>query len=136
MFETDFNKILQQVDAIDPIEYGKTRNYIDGAVTKLSPYISRGVISTKYIARKVLGKGYKPYQIESFLKELAWRDYFQQVWLALEDDINKDIKQAQPNVVNQQIATVIVDAKTGIDAIDNGIQDLYDTGYMHNHLPM
>ena len=136
MFETDFNKILQQVDAIDPIEYGKTRNYIDGAVTKLSPYISRGVISTKYIARKVLSKGYKTYQIESFLKELAWRDYFQQVWLALEDDINKDIKQAQPNVVNQQIATAFVDAKTGIDAIDNGIQDLYETGYMHNHLRM
>ena len=99
MFETDFNKILQQVDAIDPIEYGKTRNYIDGAVTKLSPYISRGVISTKYIARKVLGKGYKPYQIESFLKELAWRDYFQQVWLCLLYVFINIIFKSQPHLL-------------------------------------
>jgi deoxyribodipyrimidine photo-lyase len=136
MFETEFNKILEQIDAINPIEYGKTRNYIDGAVTKLSPYISRGVISTKLIATKVLSKGYKPKEIDLFLKELAWRDYFQQVWLALNDCIDKDIKQPQPNVANHQIASAIVNANTSIDAIDNGIKALYETGYIHNHLRM
>lgn len=136
MFTTSYQEILKQIDAIDLIEYGKTRNYINGAVTKLSPYISRGVISTKQIAEKVLNKGYKPYAIDSFLKELAWRDYFQQIWLELGDDINKDIKQPQPNLGNTFISKAIVDAATSIEAIDKGINDLYATGYIHNHLRM
>ncbi len=136
MFSTSYQDILKQIDAIDPIEYGKTRNYIDGAVTKLSPFISRGVISTKLVAETILSKGYQPKQIDSFLKELAWRDYFQQVWIALGDDINNDVKQPQPNVDNTSIANAIVETATSIEAIDKGISELYATGYMHNHLRM
>ena len=66
MFSSDYEDILQDIDAIDPMQYGRTRNYTNGAVTKLSPYISRGVISTKQVATAVLRKGYKPYQIEKF----------------------------------------------------------------------
>lgn len=136
MFAVNYSEIISQIEVIDPIRYGKTRNYIDGAVTKLSPYIARGVISTRQVALSVLSRGFKPYEIESFLKELAWRDYFQQVWIALKDEIDQDIKQAQSNVANYQIASNIVEAKTGIQAIDEGIRNLYHTGYMHNHLRM
>ena len=43
---TDFQKIIDIVENIDISNYSKNRNFIDGSVTKLSPYISRGVIST------------------------------------------------------------------------------------------
>ena len=43
---TDFQKIFDLVENIDISNYSKNRNFIDGSVTKLSPYISRGVIST------------------------------------------------------------------------------------------
>ena len=46
---TDFQKIFDLVENIDISNYSKNRNFIDGSVTKLSPYISRGVISTKFI---------------------------------------------------------------------------------------
>jgi deoxyribodipyrimidine photo-lyase len=136
MFSTSYQDILEKIDAIDPIEYGKTRNYIDGAVTKLSPYISRGIISTKQVAEVALKKGFKPYAIDSFLKELAWRDYFQQTWIALGDDIHSDIKQPQPDVCNTVISKSIVDATTSVVAIDTAITELYATGYMHNHIRM
>ena len=135
-FTTDINEIIDSIDKIDPIKYGKTRNHLDGAVTKLSPYISRGVISTKQLAASVLAKKYKPYEIEIFLKELAWRDYFQQVWIALKEDINKDIKHNQPNCYNTKISSAIANAKTGIKAIDTSIHSLYETGYIHNHSRM
>lgn len=136
MFTSNYSAIIHLIDSIDPIQYGKTRNYIDGAVTKLSPYISRGVISTQQVARAVLSKGYKPYQIESFLKELAWRDYFQQVWIAKGNDIDTDLKQTQPKVSNNKIPSSIVKHQTGIEAIDKQIETLYATGYMHNHTRM
>ena len=54
LFPTDYNQILQKIDQVDPIQYGKSRNYMDGAVTYLSPYLSRGVISTKQVLKHVL----------------------------------------------------------------------------------
>ena len=133
-FDTSYNAILEKIDTIDPVKYGRTRNYIDGAVTYLSPYISRGVISTKQILEIVLKKGYKIYQIENFVKELCWRDYFQRV--AQEKDLNTEIKQAQSPVSNHEIPSNILDANTGINSIDDAITTLYQTGYMHNHCRM
>jgi deoxyribodipyrimidine photo-lyase len=54
MFPLAYAEILQRIRAIDPVKYGSTRNYINGAVTYLSPYISRGIISTKLILSEVL----------------------------------------------------------------------------------
>ncbi len=135
-FETGYDAIIAQVHQIDPIAYGRSRNYLDGAVTRLSPYISRGVISTKQIAEIVLAKGYDLDQIERFLQELAWRDYFQRVWMALGDDINNDIKQPQPNVEHNGIPEALTNANTRITAVDRGIHDLKTDGYLHNHLRM
>ena len=45
---TKYDEIVKiKLDLINPIRYSKDRNFIDGSVSKLSPYISRGVISTK-----------------------------------------------------------------------------------------
>lgn len=136
MFTTRPDEIGKLIEAIDPIRYAKTRNYLDGAVTRLSPYISRGVISTRQVAKAVLSKGYTPHEAESFLQELAWRDYFQQVWIALGDKIDTDIRQAQSNVRSHEVPVSLITHTTGIDAVDEGIQQLYKTGYMHNHMRM
>ncbi len=135
-FTTDFEEILDQVELIDPVAYGKTRNFIDGAVTRLSPYISRGVISTKYVLHRTLERGFHPAKIEKFIQELAWRDYWQQNWIAKGNDINRDLRRIQSPVSNHGMPTSVLDADTGVEGIDNGIQELYETGYMHNHVRM
>ena len=66
-FATDYKTILERIDAIDPLKYGKTRNFVDGDVSYLSPYISRGVISTKQVLDHVMSKGYTILKIESFV---------------------------------------------------------------------
>ena len=133
-FPTDLSSIQQHLQQIDPLNYGKTRNYTDGAVTRLSPYISRGVLSTKQVMEHVLAQGHKPWQVQKFMQELAWRDYWQRIWQ--EKDIDQDLKREQPEVSNQGIAEALLNAATGIEAIDAAIEELYQTGYMHNHLRM
>ena len=133
-FETDYKTILNKIDHIDPIEYAKTRNYVDGSVSYLSPYISRGVISTKQILNTLVKKGYKIKEIESFVKELCWRDYFQRV--AQEKDLTIEIKNVQSPILNYSIPANFLKAATGIDGIDQAIQQLYKYGYMHNHCRM
>lgn len=135
-FHTDIDSILERVNAIKPEVYGRTRNYVNGAVTYLSPYISRGVISTKFVLNSVLERGYDPKRIEKFIQELTWRDYWQRVWIARENEINNDIKNTQEGVFNNEMPTALVVAKTGITAIDSAIVDFYKTGYLHNHVRM
>jgi deoxyribodipyrimidine photo-lyase len=133
-FETSYEVIQDLITCIDPVEYAKTRNYVNGAVTYLSPYISRGVISTNQVLEEVLKKGYALREMESFVKELCWRDYFQRV--GQEKDLNSAIKQDQTTVLNSGIPVSILNATTGIAGVDQAIQHLYRTGYMHNHCRM
>ena len=135
-FPTSYSEILKRIDEIDPIEYARSRNYLNGSVTYLSPYISRGIISTKKILEILLEKGYTTEQLQKFTQELAWREYFQRVWQHLEDDIFDDIRRNHTGIKNRQLPAALVDAATGIEAIDTGINKLYETGYMHNHLRM
>ena len=55
---TNYNEIINKLDTINPIRYAKDRNFVNGSVTKLSPYISRGIISTKSVFDFFLEKGY------------------------------------------------------------------------------
>jgi deoxyribodipyrimidine photo-lyase len=81
-------------------------------------------------------KQYNFSKIEKFIQELCWRDYWQLVWKENIDLINHDLKREQTDVRNHQIASSICGANTGIQAIDNAISALYETGYMHNHVRM
>ncbi|MGB5202937.1 MAG: FAD-binding domain-containing protein [Eudoraea sp.] len=135
-FPTTFEAILERIATIDPVAYGPSRNYLDGAVSYLSPYISRGVISTKFVYQELLKRGFHPGSILKFVQELAWRDYWQLVWIAKGDAINQDLKQLQVPVITKGISMALPGADTGIEAIDNAIDQFYKTGYLHNHLRM
>ncbi len=136
LFPTAYDSIVERINNIDPIKYAKTRNFINGDITYLSPYLSRGVISVQQIKESVLQKGYKAYQIEKFLQELTWREYYQRVWQVKKENIFSDLKQDQPDFLHHQIPTAIVNAATGIESIDAHINTFYKTGYLHNHIRM
>ena len=57
---TDYKQVLNKLDQIKPVQYAKNRNFIDGSVSKLSPYISRGVLSTKQVLDHLLKNGFEP----------------------------------------------------------------------------
>lgn len=135
-FPTDIQSIKSRIEKIDPVGYGITRNYLNGKVTYLSPYISRGVLSTRQIAQHVMQLDYQPHQILRLIQELAWRDYFQRVWQQLGDDIFEDIRMNRTAIRSHKIPKAILGGTTGIEAVDQGIQSLLQTGYMHNHLRM
>lgn len=136
IFSTEYDDIIASIHKVDPIAYGRTRNYINGAVSALSPYISRGVISTHQVMTHLLQKGYKLYQIEKYLQELAWRDYFQRVAMERPNLLTQDLKNPQPRADHSDMPLSVMEAHTGIEALDAAIQGLYDTGYMHNHCRM
>lgn len=70
------------------------------------------------------------------MQELAWRDFFQNVWKIEGDRIFSDLKQLQENVENNGIPTAILKGETGITILDDAVKTLFETGYLHNHLRM
>lgn len=146
MFPTNMTAIIDRIAEIDPAKYASSRNYADGAITYLSPYISRGVISTKQIYDAINARYLETENApliekqrktaEKIVQELAWRDYWQQVWIAKGNGIHTDLKNEQIDVANHELPKAINDASTGIDAVDEAIKNFYKTGYMHNHMRM
>jgi deoxyribodipyrimidine photo-lyase len=134
-FPTSFESILARIELVNPLKYASTRNYVDGSVSYLSPYISRGVISVNDVKKQIL-KQYSATQSEKFLQELAWREYWQRVWQSKGDFILQDLKHPQQQVQHKQMIKNIAEAATGIEALDKNIELMFDTGYMHNHVRM
>ena len=129
------NYLYNKIDKIDVVQYGQTRNYLSGAVTRLSPYISRGVISHTDIASRILNR-YSVQESRPFLYQLAWREYFQKMWFKHGDKIFTDWYQSQQPVERSGISESVMKGKTGIEILDAAISGLYNTGYMHNHVRM
>ena len=118
------------------MKYASTRNFKNGAVTRLSPYISRGVISTFDVYKQVKTLNLKWFEVERLVQELAWREFFQNVWTHKNDKIFSDVKNPQINAENSGIPTAVFNANTGIDVLDDAVKELYNSGYIHNHLRM
>jgi deoxyribodipyrimidine photo-lyase len=130
-----YEEILAFIDDFNPITYSKTRNHLQGAVSRLSPYITRGVISLPTIRERILQK-YSAHDAQKFIQELAWREYFQKVYGAKGKNIFSDLRFSRNDWRHHEVVTAIANAHTGISAVDQTLKELMETGYMHNHARM
>ena len=90
MFETNYNSVLEKIEKFEIHDYARTRNFHNGHVSMLSPYLSRGLITVSFLIDFYSNKGLRYNQIYKFLQELAWREYFQTNWFLKKEDINLD----------------------------------------------
>ncbi len=122
---------------MQPDEYARTRNALDGAVTRLSPYITHGLLSLREVYAAVHAR--RPLDAQHKLVfELGWRAYYRHVWSHLGDDIHHSLHAGlMPDVAYQSdMPADVLEARTGIPAIDMAVRELYETGYLHNHARM
>ena len=74
--------LITRLGCIDPRRYDKTRNYLNGGVTWLSPFVTCGILSTQQIADVVL-REYNAKICYRLLFELGWREFFHRTWQAM-----------------------------------------------------
>lgn len=130
----------ERLRAIEPKKYGRTRNYLDGAVTRLSPYIRHGVLTLDAVRNAALARAERPAQIEKFIQELGWRDYWQRIYRRHPERIWEDAEPYKTGYRAEDYAAElprdIAAGATGVACIDQFIATLLDTGYLHNHARM
>ena len=134
MNTTLYQEALNALTSIDPAKYEANRNYEDGS-TRLSVYITRGMLTLPQI-RDHLDAHFSNSQNYKLIYELAWREYWQREWLIRGDAVFNDIKRDQEGVESSDIPLGVINGETGVLALDKGIQQLYETGYIHNHMRM
>ena len=135
LFPPSRAEAIARARAIDPQQYARTRNYLNGAVSRLSPYLTHGLIDTQTVMQLVAEQHSLGWD-DKFAFELGWREYFSHVWSRLGDDIDRP--QCAPPAPDyaETLPADIVRANTGVPIIDQQIQELYATGYLHNHARM
>ena len=138
-FEPTFASAHDRAALINPSQYARTRNALDGQVTGLSPYLTHGIISLADVARTVCAKHRLGYN-DKLVFELGWREFFHHVWesVAQPDAILQDMRPA--NVWRgryaAQLPADIREGRTGVPCVDAAVHQLYTTGYLHNHARM
>lgn len=125
---------------IDPINYGSTRNYGDGKVTRLSPYIHHGILSLNEVRNYALTQCSQPQQVIKFIQELAWRDFWQRVAAQHPEWLWANVEPYKTGFKDEDYADFlpndIATGETGIACLDAFIKELITTGYIHNHARM
>jgi deoxyribodipyrimidine photo-lyase len=125
-----------RITLIKPRAYASTRNFLNGAVTRLSPYLTHGFVSLADVAPAIEAK-YPAEECEKLLMEFGWREFFQHVWRHLGDGVLRDVKPGLNGVnYSPDFPVDIAEARTGISVIDHAVRELYATGYLHNHARM
>jgi deoxyribodipyrimidine photo-lyase len=126
-----------RIAAVRPADYARSRNFIHGAVTGLSPYITHGLVSLPQVLAGVLQK--QPLAVShKFVFELGWRAYFRHVWQHQGAGILQSLHEGVlPDAAyTRTLPDDIQQARTGVPAIDCAIRSLYATGMLHNHARM
>ena len=136
-FEPSAQAARARLAEVRPEAYAQTRNALDGAVTGLSPYITHGLLSLRDVYVDV----YARYPLDTkhkFVFELGWRAYYRHVWAHLGEHIHKSLHPGllPDDAYLAELPTDVVEARTGIAAIDLAVIELYATGYLHNHARM
>ncbi|MDH4479260.1 MAG: FAD-binding domain-containing protein [Rhodoferax sp.] len=123
--------------AVDPAAYARSRNHLEGAVTRLSPYLTHGLLTLPEAYQAIHAR--TPLEPQGKLVfEFGWREYHHHVWAHLGDRIHASLHAGLHDDASYSadVPEDVRQAATGIPAIDTAVRTLYATGYLHNHARM
>lgn len=123
-----------RIAAIDPRAYARTRNALDGAVSRLSPYITHGLVTLPEVRAGVAARQALTMH-DKFVFELGWREYFRHVWAQRGDGIFASLHPGPlpDRTYGWELPADVAAAATGVPVIDQAVRTLYATGLLHNH---
>ena len=122
--------------ALNPQAYAKTRNHLQGAVSRISPYLTHGFLGLQEAVAGVRSHS-RLEATDKLFAEFAWRSFFHHVWEWAGDGIFKDMRPGLPGIrYRSELPADIREGRTGLAVIDQAVAALYETGYLHNHARM
>lgn len=130
----------QTLARVDPPAYERSRNFLSGAVTRLSAYLRHGVLTLAEARDAALDQARDPREAGKLINEFAWRDYWQRLYFQLGEGIWQDREAYKTGYAardyDQELPPDIPSGTTTLVCIDSFAHQLAETGYLHNHARM
>ncbi len=123
-------------------QYDEGRNFpSQPLVSRLSPHLHFGEISPATVWNRIAEQGGA---VETYLKELVWRDYAQNVIVQFPqyggESYAEKMRHFPWRDMDDRDVRADFDAwcqgRTGYPIVDAGMRELWDTGWMHNRVRM
>lgn len=126
-----------RIAAVRPADYARSRNALDGAVSRLSPYVTHGFVTLPEVLEGVRA-GHRLAHDHKFVYELGWREYFHHVWTHRGEGILRSLRDGPlpERAYARELPDDILRGATGVPAVDMAVRTLYATGWLHNHARM
>ncbi len=125
---------------IHPESYARSRNFLDGDVSRLSPYLRHGVLHLAEVRDHALQVVRRAEEAEKFISELGWRDYWQRLYAVLGDDVWLDREPYKTgwgaDEYAEELPAEVIAGATGLACMDGFSSEMRTTGYLHNHARM
>ncbi|CDW94769.1 MULTISPECIES: FAD-binding domain-containing protein [unclassified Thiomonas] len=137
LFEPTLAAAQRRLAAVRPADYARSRNHLEGHVTRLSPYLTHGFLGLRDVVQHLSMRHGLGLQ-DKLLQELGWRAFFQQVWRHEGSGI---LQSQHPGPLPDRayapaLPADLREGRTGVPVIDQAVRALYATGYLHNHARM
>jgi deoxyribodipyrimidine photo-lyase len=121
-------------------DYGVARNLpSEDGTSRLSPHLHFGEVSPRQVWHRTADAGGS---VRTYLGELGWRDYAQNVILQFPDYGGKNARDAFDALPWRSGKAAAADlrawqrGRTGYPIVDAGMRQLWATGWMHNRVRM
>jgi deoxyribodipyrimidine photo-lyase len=136
-FEPTDEAVQARLHAIRPQDYARRRNHLDGAVTRLSPYLTHGFLTLSQLSAH-LRHHHGLHDQHKLVYELGWRAYFRHVWQWEGDGILRALHPGPlpDEAYASELPADIRQARTGLPVIDRAVAMLVEHGWLHNHARM
>ena len=126
---------LEKFNSFNPALYAKTRNFLNGQISRLSAHIKYGIITNKELYQYIREK-YNFVESEKFIQELAWRDFWRSYAYHHPDQLWTDVEEYKTGFQAQEyqdnLPEDVMSATTPTQIINIFIEQLTSTGYLHN----
>lgn len=111
-------------------------------VSVLSPYIRHRLLTEEEVLASVLAQ-HSQSAAEKFIQEVFWRTYFKGhletrpvIWSNYQYHLHLQINGLSTKGGIRKAYERAVEGRTGIDCFDGWVEELIETGYLHNHTRM
>ena len=133
------DEALQKFQNFNPSRYAKTRNFLNGHISQMSPHIKHGVIQNRELLNIIQDK-FNFQESEKFIQELAWRDFWRSYAYQNPDYLWKDVEEYKTGFKSHdyrdELPNDILKGQTPTVIINHFIRELIETGFIHNHARM
>lgn len=127
----------------DLATYHSTRDLPEkNATSQLSKYLRTGALSIRTVYQAALSKADELEQtesVETFIQELAWRDFYNMIYAVYPNSKDEEIKSNYRGINwsnDEAQLNLWKKGMTGYPLVDAAMRQLNETGWMHNRLRM